>query len=181
LPRCIESAPNESMCVHFDDRVMDCFWEESSDGMKFRIVVPDQGGGSGIEGALRWSGEDRVAASGGACLLHFQMAVMRSVATAAGREVRICIRRERKYRRDQREAEEQQERDCQEAAHTAIVADRERRLEQSAAKSVLKFKGTYSIIEDGAPGEIRTPYPLVRSQMLYPDELRAHGEGVQHT
>src|SRR5580698_5503364 len=26
----------------------------------------------------------------------------------------------------------------------------------------------------GAPGEIRTPDPLVRSQMLYPAELRAH-------
>jgi hypothetical protein len=26
----------------------------------------------------------------------------------------------------------------------------------------------------GAPGEIRTPDPLVRSQMLYPTELRAH-------
>ena len=25
----------------------------------------------------------------------------------------------------------------------------------------------------GALGEIRTPYPLVRSQVLYPDELRA--------
>ena len=34
----------------------------------------------------------------------------------------------------------------------------------------------------GAPGEIRTPDPLVRSQVLYPTELRAHvwlfdGEG----
>jgi len=28
--------------------------------------------------------------------------------------------------------------------------------------------------EDGAPGETRTPHPLVRSQVLYPDELRAH-------
>jgi hypothetical protein len=27
---------------------------------------------------------------------------------------------------------------------------------------------------DGAPGEIRTPDPLVRSQVLYPAELRAH-------
>ena len=26
----------------------------------------------------------------------------------------------------------------------------------------------------GAPGEIRTPDPLVRSQILYPTELRAH-------
>ncbi len=26
----------------------------------------------------------------------------------------------------------------------------------------------------GAPGEIRTPDPLVRSQVLYPAELRAH-------
>jgi hypothetical protein len=28
--------------------------------------------------------------------------------------------------------------------------------------------------KSGAPGEIRTPDPLVRSQMLYPAELRAH-------
>src|SRR5204862_2230011 len=27
----------------------------------------------------------------------------------------------------------------------------------------------------GAPGGIRTPYPLVRSQVLYPSELRARG------
>jgi hypothetical protein len=27
---------------------------------------------------------------------------------------------------------------------------------------------------DGAPGEIRTPDRLVRSQVLYPTELRAH-------
>ena len=27
---------------------------------------------------------------------------------------------------------------------------------------------------NGAPGEIRTPDPLVRSQVLYPAELRAH-------
>jgi hypothetical protein len=26
----------------------------------------------------------------------------------------------------------------------------------------------------GTPGEIRTPDPLVRSQVLYPAELRAH-------
>ncbi len=30
--------------------------------------------------------------------------------------------------------------------------------------------------ESGAPGEIRTPDPLVRSQVLYPTELRAHCE-----
>ena len=29
----------------------------------------------------------------------------------------------------------------------------------------------------GAPGEIRTPDPLVRSQVLYPTELRAHCVG----
>jgi hypothetical protein len=31
----------------------------------------------------------------------------------------------------------------------------------------------------GAPGEIRTPDPLVRSQMLYPAELRAHENSVE--
>ncbi len=30
------------------------------------------------------------------------------------------------------------------------------------------------IENNGAPGEIRTPDPLVRSQVLYPAELRAH-------
>jgi hypothetical protein len=35
---------------------------------------------------------------------------------------------------------------------------------------------TMQVIEEyGAPGEIRTPDPLVRSQTLYPAELRAHG------
>ena len=31
----------------------------------------------------------------------------------------------------------------------------------------------------GAPGEIRTPDPLVRSQILYPAELRAHTGGLK--
>ena len=34
-----------------------------------------------------------------------------------------------------------------------------------------------STSESGAPGEIRTPDRLVRSQVLYPAELRAHGGG----
>ena len=33
---------------------------------------------------------------------------------------------------------------------------------------ILRFES-----QDGAPGEIRTPDPLVRSQVLYPAELRA--------
>ena len=33
--------------------------------------------------------------------------------------------------------------------------------------------------DSGAPGEIRTPDPLVRSQMLYPAELRARKLTVQ--
>ena len=34
-----------------------------------------------------------------------------------------------------------------------------------------------SLVENGAPGEIRTPDRLVRSQVLYPAELRAHMQG----
>ena len=33
-----------------------------------------------------------------------------------------------------------------------------------------------SDIKSGAPEEIRTPDPLVRSQVLYPAELRARGD-----
>ena len=36
------------------------------------------------------------------------------------------------------------------------------------------FAQQISTLKYGAPGEIRTPDPLVRSQMLYPAELRAH-------
>lgn len=33
----------------------------------------------------------------------------------------------------------------------------------------------------GAPGAIRTPDLLIRSQLLYPTELRVHKEGVIET
>src|SRR5258706_11553474 len=40
------------------------------------------------------------------------------------------------------------------------------------ASSIRAQLSIYSV--DGAPGEIRTPDPLLRRQMLYPAELRAH-------
>jgi hypothetical protein len=40
---------------------------------------------------------------------------------------------------------------------------------QYATVCLIVWKG-----EDGAPGAIRTPDLLVRSQLLYPAELRAH-------
>ena len=47
--------------------------------------------------------------------------------------------------------------------------------------SFRQFINSCNIIEIveyiGAPGEIRTPDRLVRSQVLYPAELRARGEG----
>jgi hypothetical protein len=37
------------------------------------------------------------------------------------------------------------------------------------------LSGTDQVVDmSGAPGRIRTSDPLVRSQMLYPTELRAH-------
>ena len=36
------------------------------------------------------------------------------------------------------------------------------------------LRGLFSTALFGAPEEIRTPDPLVRSQVLYPAELRAH-------
>jgi hypothetical protein len=55
---------------------------------------------------------------------------------------------------------------------------------KTAESGTHKFKGGHLAVckrrplatgaeESGAPGEIRTPDPLVRSQMLYPAELRA--------
>ena len=37
----------------------------------------------------------------------------------------------------------------------------------------LSFQDCYNLSRNGAPGEIRTPDPLIRSQVLYPAELRA--------
>ena len=44
------------------------------------------------------------------------------------------------------------------------------------APKTLKFSKSFKwlALEDGTPGEIRTPDQLVRSQLLYPAELRAH-------
>jgi hypothetical protein len=40
-------------------------------------------------------------------------------------------------------------------------------------KETIKWCNVGSVFGSGAPGETRTPDPLVRSQMLYPAELRA--------
>ena len=41
------------------------------------------------------------------------------------------------------------------------------------SKSLHCYMGSYCFEENGAPEEIRTPNLLIRSQMLYPVELRA--------
>ncbi len=41
-------------------------------------------------------------------------------------------------------------------------------------EEVFLFKSLILLRKIGAPGEIRTPDRLVRSQVLYPAELRAH-------
>ncbi len=43
-----------------------------------------------------------------------------------------------------------------------------------ARYSIQLSYGRIAAGKSGAPGEIRTPDPLVRSQVLYPTELRAH-------
>ena len=40
-------------------------------------------------------------------------------------------------------------------------------------QSINSIKNNLIVEYIGAPGEIRTPDPLVRSQVLYPTELRA--------
>ena len=51
-------------------------------------------------------------------------------------------------------------------------------LSQKAKKKGLQQ--LQALFNDGAPGRIRTHDPLVRSQVLYPTELRAQGRGVYH-
>jgi hypothetical protein len=51
-------------------------------------------------------------------------------------------------------------------------------LPRSLPKKDNRYRDMQQLIEiNGAPGETRTPDPLVRSQVLYPAELRAHSNG----
>ena len=41
---------------------------------------------------------------------------------------------------------------------------------------LIASEGTQCFLESGAPGEIRTPDPVLRRHVLYPSELRARGK-----
>lgn len=125
MPCCIEDNPYRSVGGRFDGGVMGCFYEQCCDGMKLGVVVPDQGGGSGIKRALRRSGGDGIQLGGGVRPLHAPLAMMCSVAATADQKVRPGVRGEREERRHQRKAEEQQQRKCQKATHNSIVVDGE--------------------------------------------------------
>lgn len=125
MPRCIVGNPNRGVSGCFDGGVIGRFYEQCRDGMKLRVIVPDQRGGSGIKRALRRSGGDGLLLSGGVCALHVPLTMMCSVASAADWQVRLGVRGEREERRYQRKAEEQQQRKCQKAAHDSIVVDGE--------------------------------------------------------
>jgi hypothetical protein len=64
------------------------------------------------------------------------------------------------------------------ACRTRLVVCREFELQRPALGTDEWFSDTES---NGAPGEIRTPGLLVRSQALYPTELRAHRRSIQFT
>lgn len=121
LPCRVEGHPDMGAGKRFDDAVMDRCSVHVGACMKPRVVVPNQSCWSGIEGALRRNSGNGDLLCGDTLPLH--LAVMNSIAAAANRQVRIRVRGEREQRRNQRKAEEQQERKCKNASHTAIVAD----------------------------------------------------------
>jgi hypothetical protein len=125
LPCRIEIDPDVGIGGHLDDGIIDGLYKKPGNGVKPRVIVPDQGRRPWIEGALHRRSEGCRLLRGGACPLHLHLAVMGSIASAAGRQIRLRVRREREQRRCQRKAEEQQQRKCQETAHTAIVDDDE--------------------------------------------------------
>ena len=115
----------------FDRCVIDRVGKLACTGTKTRIVVANQRCRSGVEGALRRKSGDGGLMRRGLRPQHLHLAVMCSITSAAGWQVRVGICGEREQRRNQRKAEEQQQRKCQEAAHTAIVADGAYRIEES--------------------------------------------------
>ena len=62
-------------------------------------------------------------------------------------------------------------------ACSACIMGRSRRqiLASPEREKAPQLRGFSFVRKDGAPEEIRTPNLLIRSQMLYPVELRAHG------
>lgn len=123
LPRRVQRDVDEDAAHWFDRREACKRGMKNCRGLQFGVVVPDCSDHPRIKRALRWSCDGWLLIVKRADLLHLQMAMMRAIATAAGWKSRIRIRREREQRRNQRDAEEQQQRDGQKASHTAIVAD----------------------------------------------------------
>ena len=123
MPCRIEIDPDVGIGGHLDDGIIDGLYKKRGNGVKPCVVVPDQGRRSRIEGALHRSGEGCCLLRGGARPLHLHRAVMGSIASAAGRQIRLRVRGEREQRCCQRKAEEQQKRKCQKTSHTAIVVD----------------------------------------------------------
>jgi hypothetical protein len=58
------------------------------------------------------------------------------------------------------------------ARQSVVLAKEQSAPHQSETREKLR---EFESERNGAPGEIRTPSLLIRSQMLYPVELRAHG------
>lgn len=117
-----ERRASPGFALGFDSGVTDNLCKDQGSCGKTEIAVSSLRYGSRPGGAPAWNGSDT--GSRGAVLVHVPHAVMSTIASAAGRQTGCNSSGvESKRRRDQRDAEEQQQHDAEEATHTAIVAE----------------------------------------------------------
>jgi hypothetical protein len=114
--------------------------------------------GFGKGRAAAWlSGEVRARSQGGG-LFGRHRAVVRAVAAAARWKIRLEIAAGGKERRDQREAEEEDERDCENSPHAASLTDR---LRGDCHRTVIVVGAVWCTVSDASRLRTRfgTRYP----------------------
>ena len=75
---------------HLDGGIVDSFYNKSGKAVKPHVMMTDKGRRPRIKGALHGSGERRCPLlRGGVRRLHLHPAMMSSIASAAGRQIRL--------------------------------------------------------------------------------------------
>ena len=116
----VESHAGAGLGLGLDGGMADDPGEDEGRSVDGEVAVPGLCDDSGVGGAVL-RGCRKVCAGGGICRMRCSGAMMRAVASAAGRQICIGAGGEGQQRRDQRKAEEEKQREAEETSHSVIV------------------------------------------------------------
>jgi hypothetical protein len=122
LAGAIESHAGAGLILRFDGGMAGDLCKDQRCSVERPFPVLDRRDHSRICGALLRDSRKVDSRARRFCLLHLQHAAMCAVPSAAGRQIRSGAAPEGQHRRDQRQAEEEQQGDADKTSHSLIVA-----------------------------------------------------------